>query len=78
MALTETERRYVYETYDYIANDFSDSRGYLWESVDSFMAKLPPYSFVLEVGCGNGKNLSLPKRKDLFLFGCDLIHNFFL
>lgn len=76
MSLTQTEQKYVYETYDYIARDFSHSRAYLWESVKSFMNRLPPHSLVLEVGCGNGKNLSLSKRSDLLLSGCDLTQKF--
>lgn len=76
MSLTETEQKYVYDTYKHIADEFSDSRAYLWESVKTFMTRLPPYSHVLEVGCGNGKNLALPKRKDLLLSGCDLTHKF--
>lgn len=70
------EKRYVWNTYKKIAENFSSTRAYLWGSVDKYMKQIPAHSVVLEVGCGNGKNLDLPKRRDLCLMGCDFTPEF--
>jgi tRNA (uracil-5-)-methyltransferase TRM9 len=70
----EFERRYVYNTYQKIYNEFSDSRYKVWDSVKNFINNLPNNSKLLEVGCGNGKNLLL--RNDLDVYGCDISDEF--
>lgn len=70
----EFERRYVYNTYQKIYNEFSDSRYKVWNSVKNFINNLPDNSKLLEVGCGNGKNLLL--RDDLDTYGCDISDEF--
>ena len=76
MAMTQIEQQYVRTTYDTIAENFSNTRAYLWDSVKKYVASLPKNSVVLEVGCGNGKNLDLPKRRDLYMMGCDFTPKF--
>ena len=76
MAMTQIEQQYVRTTYDTIAENFSNTRAYLWDSVKQYVASLPQNSVVLEVGCGNGKNLDLPKRRDLYMMGCDFTPKF--
>jgi ubiquinone/menaquinone biosynthesis C-methylase UbiE len=43
--------------YDIHAEDFSKSRFRIWPRVKDFLDKLPPNSKVLDIGCGNGKNM---------------------
>lgn len=60
---------YVHEVYDTIAGHFSETRYKPWAGVRKFLASVPTGSFILEIGCGNGKNLG--ERPDCHMFGCD-------
>jgi ubiquinone/menaquinone biosynthesis C-methylase UbiE len=55
--------------YDHIADHFSQTRYKPWPGVVSFLTSLPAGSHVLDVGCGNGKYLSV--RSDCHMYGCD-------
>ena len=68
------EKKYVYDTYSKIAHSFSNTRSYIWPSVKLFLDNLDVGSIILEVGCGNGKNLDY--RKDCFNIGLDLCTEF--
>ena len=70
----DIEKTYVYNTYQNIANEFSCSRYKVWDSVKNFIMNLSPNANVLEVGCGNGKNLLL--REDINFTGCDISEEF--
>jgi SAM-dependent methyltransferase len=60
----------VKEVYNAIANHFNNSRNRVWGSVRSFLDSLSVGSRVLEVGCGNGKNMLY--RRDLEFSGTDI------
>lgn len=64
------ENKYVHEVYDMIAPHFAHTRYKPWPGVKSFLSSRTPGSTVLEVGCGNGRNLWA--NKDVFVVGCDL------
>ena len=68
------EKEYVHNTYQKIAEHFSNTRAYVWKSVKEFLKNVESNSIILEVGCGNGKNLNY--RKDCINIGCDLCKNF--
>ena len=52
----------VKKTYEEIAKDFSNTRGYLWPDLKPFVKVVKPKESVLDVGCGNGRLLlGLPK-----------------
>ena len=53
----EMEREYVTQVYDEIAGHFAHTRNRPWPEVRKFVNELPPYSLVLDLGCGNGRNL---------------------
>ena len=55
-----------YETY---SAEFSKSRYAVWPQVRAFLDALPSGAKVLEIGCGNGKNMCA--RKDLVFIGID-------
>lgn len=55
--------------YDVHATDFSKSRFRIWPHIKQFLDSLPPNSKVLDIGCGNGKNMTY--RQDLQMFGLE-------
>ena len=57
------------EFYEIHAQDFSRSRYRIWPSVASFLDALPSNSTVLDIGCGNGKNMI--HRQDLTMVGLE-------
>lgn len=70
---TPTEQKFVVDTYRDIGEYFAVTRAYLWECVTVAIKALPPNSIVVEVGCGNGKNLkALQDRTDIIAIGCDI------
>jgi len=60
----------VKEVYNKIATQFDNTRQRIWTVVKSFMDTLPSHSHVLELGCGNGKNMLY--RGDLYITGIDI------
>jgi SAM-dependent methyltransferase len=70
----QTEKEYVLLTYNKIAKNFSDTRHLVWNYVAKFIQTIPVSSKVLEVGCGNGKNMKL--RSDIIFDGCDISPEF--
>lgn len=73
MSITETELNYVYKTYSIIAHDFDRTRWKPWSSVLSFISSIPSDKFLVDVGCGNCKNLLLKPFNSL---GIDIIPEF--
>ena len=66
---TEIEKKHVYEVYDKISEHFSHTRYKPWPLVAEFLNSLENYSMVLDVGCGNGKYLSV--NENILMFGTD-------
>jgi len=60
----------IKEVYNKIANQFDYTRYRIWGSVKNFLDSLPSNSKVLELGCGNGKNMLY--RNDLIIEGIDI------
>ena len=56
--------------YNNIARDFSRTRFKVWPSVGTFLDSFPNNSSILDIGCGNGKNMLY--RNDLNLTGIDI------
>jgi ubiquinone/menaquinone biosynthesis C-methylase UbiE len=56
--------------YDQIAEHFSATRYKPWRGVKAFLEAQPAGSTMLEVGCGNGKNLGV-RAADCVVHGCD-------
>lgn len=55
--------------YDTHAEEFSKSRYSIWRLVKEFLNSLPPHSTVLDIGCGNGKNMLY--RADINMIGVE-------
>ncbi|OHT06150.1 hypothetical protein TRFO_25945 [Tritrichomonas foetus] len=56
------EEEHVVQVYDEIAKHFAHTRNRAWPEVRDYVNKLPPYSFILDLGCGNGRNLRINKQ----------------
>lgn len=63
------EEIYVKHVYDTIAEDFNRTRYSYWDYVYNFLMSLNPNSVFLDLGCGNGKYLSV--RNDLNMYALD-------
>ncbi|XP_056906672.1 alkylated DNA repair protein alkB homolog 8 isoform X2 [Takifugu flavidus] len=63
------EKEYVHRVYNSIAPHFSSTRHSPWPRVCHFLSSLPPGSMVADVGCGNGKYLSV--NPEVIAVGCD-------
>lgn len=63
------EKSYVHTIYNEIADHFSQTRHTAWPGVVKFIESMQPYTWMCDVGCGNGKYLN--QRKDVYCFGCD-------
>ncbi|OJK03305.1 hypothetical protein ASPACDRAFT_23283 [Aspergillus aculeatus ATCC 16872] len=67
------EEENVHQVYQQIAHHFSSTRYKPWPIVKQFLTDLRPGSIGLDVGCGNGKNLSV--NKDVFIVASDRSEN---
>jgi tRNA (uracil-5-)-methyltransferase TRM9 len=67
------EDQYVHSVYNQIATHFDSTRCHLWKGVVDFLEQVPTQSKILDVGCGNGKYLSV--RRDCEIHACDACPN---
>ena len=56
------EKKHVDEVYDEIAKHFAHTRNRAWPEVRDYVNNLPAYSLILDLGCGNGRNLRINKH----------------
>lgn len=64
----------ILRVYNSISKSFDKTRYYVWNEVKSFLDNVNSGSNLLEVGCGNGKNMLY--RSDIIVEGCDICDNF--
>ena len=62
------EDKYVHGVYNKIAKHFSKTRVSVWKDIQLFKNTIEPNSFILDAGCGNGKNMY---RDDCYYTGAD-------
>ena len=67
------EQHNVHLVYDKIASHFSITRIMIWPKVHDFINDLPSNSTILDIGCGNGKNMGT--REDCQYIGIDICQN---
>lgn len=67
------ENTYVKNVYEEIANHFNNTRIHTWCWINDFLDKLPEYSIVYDIGCGNGRNMF---KEKLHFIGIDNCENF--
>lgn len=63
----------VKEVYNIISNHFDATRYNVWIDVKHFIDSIPENSYILDAGCGNGKNIY---RKDCVYLASDFCINF--
>ena len=66
--MNQLEQSNVYNVYNKIGDDFSNTRIHPWPVVKRFLDNVSPYSLVCDVGSGNGKNIY---RRDLSFIASD-------
>ena len=60
------ENKYVLKPYMQIAEHFDKTREYMWKGIKDFIKSKNSSDFLLDAGCGNGKNM-LAKNKGINL-----------
>jgi tRNA (uracil-5-)-methyltransferase TRM9 len=65
----ELEEKHVHQVYNQIAHHFSQTRYKPWPIIEEFLHNQPLGSLGLDMGCGNGKYLSI--NPNLYLIGSD-------
>lgn len=70
---SEFENIYVKQVYSEISDDFNRTRYAHWEVVEKFILSLESGKKMLDLGCGNGKYLSL--RQDMDFYALDNCEN---
>lgn len=63
----------VHNIYDIISKHFSTTRKIIWPKVQDFIDTFLPNSLIIDIGCGNGKNMG--SRKDCIYIGVDTCEN---
>jgi tRNA (uracil-5-)-methyltransferase TRM9 len=69
MDIPQVEREYVLDTYNKISEKWDETRYKVWPAVEKFLSSLEEGSRVVDVGCGNGKNMTDSR---LNFYGCDI------
>jgi ubiquinone/menaquinone biosynthesis C-methylase UbiE len=71
--LMEFEKEFVHDVYSNISEHFSNTRVIIWPKVIDFIQSWSLGSTILDIGCGNGKNMGT--RKDCTYIGIDKCFN---
>jgi len=69
----EYETQYVTDVYGKIAPYFNERRVFTWSWIANFIKSIEQNSTILDIGCGNGRNMQNP---DYNFIGLDLCHEF--
>lgn len=79
MELSKFEEDNVFNSYQEISKCFDNTRSYIWPSVKDFYKNLTNNAYILDAGCGNGKNMLLDenilKNKNIKFKGFDITDN---
>lgn len=70
----DIEKQYVKDTYEIIANSFSNTRNHIWSQVLKYLKNFKSNSLVADIGCGNGRNIY--KDNKCYYIGFDLTEQF--
>ena len=67
------EQEKVHNIYNIISKHFSTTRKIIWPKVEDFIDSFHSKSLILDIGCGNGKNMG--SREDCIYIGLDACEN---
>ena len=72
------EQKYVHDVYSKVALQFSKTRYYRWNCVENFLKLIPTKipQKIIEIGCGNGKNLKTLDPKVHHIIATDVCSEF--
>ena len=77
MDIPNLEEEKVVTTYNKIATAFSNTRPNPWDWIQDFLKSLPNNSSILDIGCGNGRNMvSIKEEQNLTFKGVDSCQEF--
>ncbi len=62
----------IIRTYNAIAENFDVTRNYPWPDIKKFSEILSPGQLVLDLGCGNGRDLRFLEEKGMKVIGLDI------
>ena len=65
----------VRKVYDEIADHFDGTRTYTWQWIADIITSLPKQSLIYDIGCGNGRNMSIPNYNFIGVDNCDKFVN---
>ena len=65
------ETTHVKDIYEIIAKDFDASRAYKWPYITQFISSLPKHQHILDIGCGNGRNMDYENHTFMGLDNCE-------
>lgn len=66
----EFETTNVKNVYEVIANDFSDKRFNKWDWVEAYLDDMDSNMMILDIGCGNGRNMMNKKHNFIGIDNC--------
>lgn len=72
--MNQLEYNNVYKVYLKISEHFSSTRIMVWPKVKEFLEQCKKNSLILDIGCGNSKNMNY--RTDCTYIGVDICENF--
>jgi len=69
------QARDVRETYETIAEHFSETRAHPWPEVETFVSDASPVHVGLDLGCGNGRHAAVLRDRSELVVGLDASRN---
>jgi len=70
LSSSKIENEYVLKVYEQIASHFDSTRYLIWPKIREYVSQIPAGNLIVEVGCGNGKNLCY--NKGCYHLGIDI------
>lgn len=65
------EEKYVKNVYENISKHFSNTRVYTWKWIDDFIYSQQKNSLILDIGCGNGRNMIFENYNFIGIDNCN-------
>ena len=69
--LSNIEKNNVKDVYELISKHFSNTRAFTWSWISDFVNSLEKNSLILDIGCGNGRNMEFNNYNFIGIDNCD-------